>query len=177
VSKEIEDKVDELLVSWNITCKGAYSYEKKLDDRVMDAWSIHLFQGVGKNLQTFEFFTGIAHRAEPTARDRSVAKFDFPGLTQNDITRRTIYGRNYLAAVEKLRKPQAPHAASVLHSLILDSDAATQTFESWCGELGYDTDSRKAFATYEACQQEHDKLMKVFTHTQVEQLREALQDY
>jgi hypothetical protein len=168
VSKEIEDKVDELLASWNITCKGAYSYEKRVDLRLMDAWVIHLFKGVGTNLQTFEFCTGLGQRKLPPW-GRAV-----PGYDNGPPPRP---GCLLYEQWEKLAHPVAPHAASVLHSLILDSEAATQTFESWCGELGYDTDSRKAFATYEACQQEHDKLMKVFTHAQIEQLREALQDY
>lgn len=78
-----------------------------------------------------------------------------------------------------LRKkgPTPPHAADVLYSLLLDSSAAEMTFASWCAEFGYDTDSRKALDTYLACQENADKLARIFDHTTREQLREALQDY
>lgn len=44
----------------------------------------------------------------------------------------------------------------------LASDSATidnaRNFEDWCGELGFDTDSRKAEKSYKACQRQDDKL-------------------
>jgi hypothetical protein len=48
--------------------------------------------------------------------------------------------------------PVPPSAADVLYSLISDSDACDKAFEEWAGDLGYDTDSRKALATYLECQ-------------------------
>lgn len=38
---------------------------------------------------------------------------------------------------------------SVLDSLV--RDATVEPFEQWCDEYGYDHDSRKAYATWEAC--------------------------
>ncbi len=49
-------------------------------------------------------------------------------------------------------KPLMPNPLDVLHSLVLD--AATidcRDFEEWASEFGYDTDSRRAEATYRAC--------------------------
>ena len=46
----------------------------------------------------------------------------------------------------------APSERDVLQSLALDASALDHpTFESWAGDYGYDTDSRKAEATYRAC--------------------------
>jgi hypothetical protein len=40
-----------------------------------------------------------------------------------------------------------PSAADVLGSLIMDATSfeSAQSFEGWCGDYGYDTDSRRAF--------------------------------
>jgi hypothetical protein len=51
--------------------------------------------------------------------------------------------------------------ADVVSSLAIDAVGAEQTFEDWCGDLGWDTDSRKALATYLACQEERKQLLKL----------------
>jgi hypothetical protein len=127
--------------------------------------------------EEFEFYMGLGNRAEPTPQAKMQARMCLPGLTQNDIDRRTIYGRRYLAEVEKLRKPEAPHAADVLHSILLDSSAVGQSFADWCSDYGYGTDSRKALATYEACQQGADKLARIFNAEQRATLADALSEY
>lgn len=53
----------------------------------------------------------------------------------------------------------APRLADVLDSLATDSSMAESSFADWCGECGYDADSRKAFATFEACQEIAAKLL------------------
>lgn len=50
------------------------------------------------------------------------------------------------------RAAVAPTVASVLASLLSDGQSASDTFEAFCSDLGYDTDSRKALDTYLACQ-------------------------
>jgi hypothetical protein len=66
---------------------------------------------------------------------------------------------------------KAPEAADVLDCLA--SDAAgienAQSFEDWCGEYGYDTDSRKAFRTFNVCKREAERLRK-FLDTGYERL-------
>ena len=55
-----------------------------------------------------------------------------------------------------------PDAADVLGSLL--SDAATvrcaDSFETWCNELGYDPDSRRAYATWTQCVAGEKKLAR-----------------
>lgn len=53
-----------------------------------------------------------------------------------------------------------PTAADVLSSLAMDASSADQDFESWCGDYGYDTDSRKAERTYKAVQAATTKLRR-----------------
>jgi len=46
------------------------------------------------------------------------------------------------------------------------------TFENFCGDYGYDTDSRKAEKTYKAVVKEYEGLSKVFTAEQLEEMQE-----
>jgi hypothetical protein len=63
----------------------------------------------------------------------------------------------------------APRPYDVL-ACITKSDPGT--FEDFCWEFGYDTDSRKAFKTYKAVMREWKNVEKLFTEEQLEQLRE-----
>ena len=48
---------------------------------------------------------------------------------------------------------KAPAASAVLDCLAVDASTVEycRSFEDWCAELGYDSDSRRAEATYRAC--------------------------
>lgn len=170
---EVEQAVEMFVtVECGITYDVAYAGEQTRDDNwKCDCWRFDI-KG-----HSFEYFTGTGHREQPTELTKRTAAFEFQGLTEKDKAGRTMYGRRYLQRVEELRKPQTPPIAGLLHSLILDSAAAEQTFNSWCSDFGYDTDSRKALATYEACQKAFDKLRKVFNSEQIKRMREMLEDY
>lgn len=45
-----------------------------------------------------------------------------------------------------------PGSSSVLECILSDASAGEETFDNFCSEFGYDTDSRKAYATWQACQ-------------------------
>jgi hypothetical protein len=162
MTNSIDDTVARLLLESGVSFSAIFRGEKKNalgGTHPMDKWECRF--SCGLRAEEFEFYTGVGLRAEPTEMDKTRARISFPGLSAKDIQNRTIYGRRYLAEIEKARKPKAPTAASVLHSLMRDSSAASQSFDSWCSEYGYDTDSRKAYATYEACQRNADKLRRV----------------
>ncbi len=46
---------------------------------------------------------------------------------------------------------KAPDAAGVVYSLLIDARAGELSFEDFCGELGYDQDSRRAEQIWKAC--------------------------
>lgn len=46
------------------------------------------------------------------------------------------------------------------------------TFENFCGEFGYNTDSRAAEKTYKAVLKEYNAMCRLFTAEQLEQLQE-----
>lgn len=98
----------------------------------------------------------------------------------------TIGGQHFdyytgAAWVEKARvsympdKPIPPSYDDVIHSLLMDASACEQSFEDWCSEYGYDSDSIKALETYRACQKNADKLRKAGVNIEAE--RERLADY
>lgn len=70
-----------------------------------------------------------------------------------------------------------PTLADVMHSLLLDGSADDVTFEEWCADYGYDVDSRKAYATYEACRDTGQAFRRAFGADGVERLRELFADY
>lgn len=178
---EIERAVSAIVETAGVAYRAVYVGECKNafgGDHTMDQWRCEFVPASAKRApQYFDFFTGLGLRSKPDASMRMRARLDFPGLSQKDIENRTGYGRRYLARVEKLRKPAEPSPASVLYSLTLDSSAVGQSFESWCGEYGYDTDSRKTHQTYMDCQANADKLARVFAPDVIRQLSEALQEY
>lgn len=156
-------KITRILGDAKVEFNAAYLGERNnaMDSgRPMDAWDCKLSRGTF--VFQFDFFTGIGMRKLPEWRG--------PGPAPSP---RCIAGADRI----KQAKPQAPHAAELLHCLLADASACEQSFESWCGEIGYDADSRKAHATYLACQENGDKLRKVFNAEQIRQISEALADY
>lgn len=63
---------------------------------------------------------------------------------------------------DALATPRKPTAQDVLGSLALDANCGDQSFHDFCGDLGYDEDSRKAYATYEACRDQMYELRRLF---------------
>ena len=51
-----------------------------------------------------------------------------------------------------------PKLRDILCSMASDAQCAQDSFEDFCSNLGYDTDSRKALETYLACQESGRKL-------------------
>lgn len=57
----------------------------------------------------------------------------------------------------------APTVDQVLESFWMDASLAQGTFDDFCADLGYDTDSRKALNSYLACQEIASQLNAGFT--------------
>lgn len=74
-------------------------------------------------------------------------------------------------------KPIKPDSMEVIYSLLLDSEVLEYgSFEEWAREFGYDEDSRKHEAVYNACM----KIALQFNRlgaSVIAELREVFQDY
>lgn len=159
---EVEQMVEtfvtvECAVPYAVIHTGA----QKRDGWECDSWKFTL-KG-----ESFEYFTGPGHRVDTT--ESKFARVALKNVSRNSIA--------WVNEVENKMTAVIPPVAGILYSIILDSSANEQSFASWCAEVGYSGDSRKALANYEACQENGDKLHKVFTHAQIGQLKELLQDY
>lgn len=53
-----------------------------------------------------------------------------------------------------------PDVEEVMNALVSDFVDDSASFEDWCAEIGYDTDSRKAERTFKACQKETKNLRR-----------------
>lgn len=87
-------------------------------------------------------------------------------------------GESWIMQNQRVTLP-APKLEDVLHSLLSDGEAAEYTFEDWASNFGYDTDSRKAEATYRACVDVGIRLRKLLGGDDVivTELRELFRDY
>lgn len=66
---------------------------------------------------------------------------------------------------------EAPTVENVLICLASDAHGTKDTsFEEWCRDLGYDDDSRKALAIYEACEETATGLEHVLGSDALEEL-------
>ena len=68
-----------------------------------------------------------------------------------------------------------PDACDVLYSLLLDASYGEYDFDDYCSELGESEDSRKAYASWEACRALGAELDRLFTSSELEQLRELFE--
>ncbi len=163
MSKE-SDKIRADVEAVLALAKVAYAVQgtgpRNRDGWECDSWICTLTGG--KASESFEYFTGTGHR-------KQVKPMVSPRYRKNTVA--------YEAWAKDAFQPVAPHVADLLHSLILDSSASEQSFESWANEYGYDTDSRKAEDTYRACQKNADKLTRVLGPKIKAQLSEILWDY
>jgi len=52
-----------------------------------------------------------------------------------------------------------------------------EDYESWCGDFGYEPDSRKAHAIWEACNAQYRQMSHIFTPAELARLDELLREY
>ena len=159
----IETAITEYLKAQGVTYSVLPAGAKKLDGWECDSWSVW-FERDGKDRLESTFHTGLGHRESKVPMPVDIARL----------------GKNIIARVEWEKRnvvPVAPHAASVLSSLLLDSSSAEQNFHDWCDELGYDKDSIKAQGIYNACCETLTKMRAFFTGTERQEIQDILQDY
>lgn len=68
------------------------------------------------------------------------------------------------------------HLIFALHCVLQDAFCATDSFERFCSELGYDQDSRKAEKFYKACEKALIKVERVFDGVELTDLINELQE-
>lgn len=164
---KIEQSITEQLQALGVQYSTQYVGETVRENNwKCDAWRVTFTrvkqpaQLPGTVSEPFDYFTGLGHREKVTgARAMSM-----PG-------NRMVKGQ-WVA-----EKPKAPHAAGVLYSLVLDGGALDTSFEYWCADFGYSSDSISAFDIYRACCDNAKKLQRIFSRAELSTFSELLQDY
>lgn len=160
-------ELEQARIKWSVRYVG----ETVRDNNwACDAWRVSLStypQGFGqsdthpkRHVMETDYYTGLGLRKAPPKPSIPYK----PG---------TIAHEEWMKAA----KPQAPSAADVLHSLLLDAEAAGDSFGDWCANFGYNTDSIKALNTYMACAKIGEELRKIMSPALRKRLSELLQDY
>ena len=150
---EQDKKAAEYLAAQGVTFSTRALGETSRDGWTCDEWRVAFEKRAQSGAKTGElktaFYTGTGHRAKPAKR-----------MSRDNAPR-----------------PVAPTAGSVLYSLLLDASGADENFHDWCDSFGYDSDSRKALATYEACCINRKDVHKFFTAAERAELAAILEDY
>jgi hypothetical protein len=162
MSKEIETKVADLLREFGVNYAVRY-----VGETIKKDWGAN---GKGATVDHYRFALG------------DYAGDFFMGLGNRKASRPTPahyrgdrYATRQWEAIHK--RPVAPSAASVLYSLLLDSEAVDQSFSDWCDNYGYDSDSIAALHVYQQCEEVGRELRRLFKPHQAQALRDALQDF
>jgi hypothetical protein len=134
----------------------------------------------GRNVWSGPFKLGVGHVKGMPGKHFTLA--DQERLDPVGFHSRSAYDETAQARVAaNLAKAQkvTPKLDDVLYSLLSDGSAYfdAQTFEDWCSDYGYDTDSRKAETIWKACDEIGRNLARAFTAQELEELREAASNH
>ena len=130
------------------------------------------FKRAGKPIMSVEFMQGIGHILGYHAMPRNT---NDTRAAEYEASEKGVYApRRYSDMAKRL---PGPHAADVLHSIVLDHSAADQSFEDWAADYGYNADSRSAEATYYACVKQSRKARAFFGPALLAEFATILQDY
>ena len=68
----------------------------------------------------------------------------------------------YTDSVANTNEGKEPEIKDVLYCLVMDYTSASETFQDFCDEFGYDNDSIKSLNVFKACQKNSEKMKRIF---------------
>lgn len=116
------------------------------------------------------FTQGIGHLPDDVYRPTWSRGFTNGELDKINHALKTGYVGN------SSRRLAPPSIYDVLSCLFSDADALESTFEDWCGNFGYDSDSRKAESTFKACRETGLDLLRILGAEHFEAMRDAISE-
>ncbi len=160
-------------VPWSQSCN--YQAGATVDKRSLN-WKVTLLHN-GRSILTTDYSAGIAHC--PAYKAHKPGTLRWSRYNEKAYIYETEIGQVYRRGFPMGNKtPILPDPCDVLYSLIMDADILNAgTFESWASDYGYDTDSRKAKDTYDACLGIALQLLSGLGASVIESARQALEDY
>jgi len=106
----------------------------------------------------------------PWDEDQSHNRLRYRVTIQRKDTHKSL-SFTFWDSIANAEKGERSTAYDVLGCVSSDSNTY-DSFEDFCGELGYDTDSRKAETTYKGVKKFADRINAFFSETELEELRE-----
>lgn len=143
-------------------------FEDDKEDR--DIYEITLQRGQRK--YTFNFGQSINDSGFYYTKGKKQIPIDRKELNTphlGNVIKRKDYDFLNNSKSDIIHYPKAPNAYDVLSCL---QKYEVGTFEDFCGEFGYNTDSRKAEKTYNAVKDEWQNVAMLWNESELEQLRE-----
>jgi hypothetical protein len=133
--------------------RGEHKHNK--DDKfLMDEWEITLINPSTNKEMIMNYYTGIGLRQYPT--DKNYKRLRDGRLWDTRFDR------------EETGNPISPSILNILSIIYIDT--VDVSFEDFCMECGYDTDSRKALETYLACQEQTNEFRRTFPGVNLEDI-------
>ena len=167
IELSIVDWCNEYGLSLSIDCMGSTIRDKW----ECDQWNITIYRTGKKSGFNTQYYTGIGHRV------LSAMGETYKRRIKQDYKVSVNLAHQLRQNEKENAKPTVPHIAGILHSLTLDSSANDYSFNDWCDNFGYESDSIKALNNYQACCNTAKELSKLFTSGELIVLSELLQDY
>lgn len=174
-----ETKINDWASKYNVTAKYEFvpfSLSRNAKEKLPSLnWKVTL-RRKEREFMRFDYSQGCAHA--PSYKQNM--KYAHEHETVKAECERGKHGRFLQSmGVHSFGKPiDPPKLADVLYSICMDSEAIEYgTFQEWAGSMGYETDSRKAEAIYNACISEALKLRGTVGDKAMSELRDATQDY
>lgn len=106
--------------------------------------------------QEFEYSCGIGHRVPVI--DAQIVKQEFKRVFNRNPQKTRSNLLSYVDNLKRVSKPKPLNIDDVLYSLIMDSQAGSESFDDFCDNYGYDNDSINANDIYRACQKNGKKV-------------------
>ena len=137
-----------------------------------------------KGSAAFDYSGGIWACSTPADRDRLMklykrsAKDNRGDILEKILSHRVKADQNVdrphvMRVFRDLASLSKPKPNDLIACLMLDANGADQAFEQWAADLGYDSDSRKAEAIFNACKDTARKLAVILSpeqRTEAEQI-------
>lgn len=172
-------KLDIFIVAAFVPCSQSRNAERALTEPTLN-WKVTLWKGPASNarpiLEDIDYSAGCAH--VPGHKQMDTSKVHHDAMV---AACETGYEHRYEGGYMRRRpgaKPIMPKPTDVLASFAIDSDVIDAGgFEEWCSSYGFDSDSRKAKKTYDACLAMALKLRAALGDDGLRTLREACDGY
>ena len=118
-----------------------------------DEWKVTI------NGEVFDFKTGMGNR-KPVSKFKQEKSAFYKMLRMRIVKSKESHDK-FIESFQTISKPVKPEIDDVLYCLVMDCSACDMSFDDWCFDFGYDTDSRKALETYLTCQNNGTRIRKL----------------